>query len=78
MSEWLTSKEASAYLRIRPATLLLWARQGKIPAHQLSGCRRHVWRFKREELDAALTASQAPAVIQSALSSADSADGRLQ
>jgi excisionase family DNA binding protein len=76
--EWLTAKEAALHLKVRPATLLLWARQGKIPAHRLSGTRRCVWRFKREELDAALTASQAPAVIQSALSSAGSADGRQQ
>ena len=76
--EWLTAKEAALHLKVRPATLLLWARQGKIPAHRLSGTRRGVWRFKREELDAALTASQAPAVIQSAMSSADSAEGRQQ
>jgi excisionase family DNA binding protein len=76
--EWLTAKEAALHLKVRPATLLLWARQGKIPAHKLSGTRRCVWRFKREELDAALTASQAPAVLQSALSSADSAEGRQQ
>jgi len=74
--EWLTAKEAALHLKVRPATLLLWVRQGKIPAHKLSGTRRRVWRFKREELDAALTSSQAPAVLQSALSSADSADGR--
>jgi excisionase family DNA binding protein len=76
--EWLTAKEAALHLKVRPATLLLWARQGKIPAHRLSGIRRCVWRFKREELDAALTDSQAPAMLQSALSSADSADGRQQ
>ena len=53
---WLTAKEAAHYLRIRPATLLLWARHGKIPAHQLSGARRHVWRFLKSELDAMLAA----------------------
>jgi excisionase family DNA binding protein len=78
MAEWLTAREAALNLKVRPATFLLWARQGKIPAHRLSGIRRHVWRFKREELDAVLTDSQTPAVIHSALSSADSAEGRQQ
>lgn len=55
MHEWLTLKEAADYLKIRPHTLALWARQGRIPAHRLSGTRRCVWRFLRSELDAMLT-----------------------
>jgi excisionase family DNA binding protein len=55
-SEWLTPTEAAAYHRIRPATLLLWARRGKVPAHRLSGSRRCVWRFLKSELDAMLSA----------------------
>jgi excisionase family DNA binding protein len=55
-SEWLTAAEAAAYLKVRPAILLLWARRGKIPAHKLSGTRRCVWRFLRSELDAMLSA----------------------
>lgn len=64
MNDWLTTHEASAYLKVQPRTLLLWARQGKIPAHRLSGIRRCVWRFLRAELDAML-----------GVSSADSAEG---
>ncbi len=56
-SQWLTSGEAAAYLRIQPRTLLLWARQGKVPAHRLSGIRRCAWRFLKHELDAMLAAS---------------------
>lgn len=52
---WLTVSEAANYLKVRPATLLLWVRRGKIPAHKLSGIRRCVWRFLRSELDAMLT-----------------------
>jgi excisionase family DNA binding protein len=63
--EWLTATEAAEYLKIRPRTLLLWARQGKIPAHKLSGIHRCVWRFLRQELDGML-----------GMSSADSADRR--
>jgi len=73
---WLTAHEAAAYLKVRTRTLLVWARQGKLKGHTLSGVSRHVWRFRLEDLDAALTASQAPAVVESAMSSAGSADGR--
>ena len=66
-SKWLTGHEAAQYLRVNHRTVLLWARQGKIPAHRLSGIRRCVWRFLRPELDAIL-----------GLSSAGLADGRQQ
>ena len=65
--EWLTAKEAAEYLKVRPRTLLLWARQGKIPAHRLSGIRRRIYRFLRRELDLML-----------GVSSAEPADGRQQ
>jgi len=55
-AQWLTAREAAAHLRVRPATLLLWARRGKVPGHKLSGTRRCVWRFLRSELDAMLSA----------------------
>jgi excisionase family DNA binding protein len=61
---WLTGREAAAYLRVNHRTLLQWARQGKVPAHRLSGIRRCAWRFLKRELDAMLM-----------VSSADSADG---
>jgi excisionase family DNA binding protein len=66
-TEWLTVTEAAQYLKVKPRTLGLWARQGKVPAHPLSGTYRKVWRFLKSELDAMLD-----------LSSADSADGRQQ
>ncbi len=57
--EWLTAKEAAAYLKVKPRTLLLWAREKKIPAHRLSGMDRIVWRFLKSELDAILCPSSA-------------------
>ena len=66
-NNWLTGREAAQYLRVNHRTVLLWARQGKIPAHKLSGIRRCVWRFLKPELDAML-----------GLSSAEPADGRQQ
>jgi excisionase family DNA binding protein len=54
--EWLTSTEAAAHLKVRPATLLKWVRSGKVPGHRLSGMKRCVWRFLRSELDGMLSA----------------------
>jgi excisionase family DNA binding protein len=53
-SEWLTSSEAAAYLKVRVRSLLLWVRQGKVPAYALSGTKRRVWRFRKLDLDAVL------------------------
>ena len=56
-SDWLTVVEAAHYLKVRPRTLLLWVRQGKVKAFALSGTKRRVWRFRRMDLDAALLES---------------------
>ena len=66
MTEWLTAAEAAAHLKVRPRTLLLWVRQGRVPAHRLSGVRRCVWRFLLSELDAMLTRSSAGAAQEEA------------
>ena len=50
--EWLTATEAAKYLKVESRTILLWARQGKITGHVLSGTRRQTWRFLHAELDA--------------------------
>jgi excisionase family DNA binding protein len=56
-SDWLTASEAAAYLKVKPRSLLLWVRQGKLQAYALSGTKRRVWRFRKEDLDSALFAS---------------------
>jgi excisionase family DNA binding protein len=53
-SEWLTATEAAQYLKVKPRTILAWAKQGRIPAHALSGSRRITWRFLKSELDNAM------------------------
>jgi excisionase family DNA binding protein len=55
--EWLTGDEAAQYIKVKPRTLLLWVRQGKIRAYALSGTKRRVWRFRKEDLDAAVMES---------------------
>jgi len=56
---WLTATEAAQHLRVKPRTLLLWARQGKVKGYRLSGTLRHVWRFRQSDLDATMVASSA-------------------
>jgi excisionase family DNA binding protein len=58
-SDWLTTEEAAAYLKCKHRSLLLLVRQGKIKAYALSGTKRRVWRFRKEDLDAALLGSAA-------------------
>lgn len=53
-TNWLTVAEAAAYLKAKPRTLLKWVRAGAIKAYPLHGIKRRVWRFRREDLDAAL------------------------
>jgi excisionase family DNA binding protein len=73
-SEWLTTEEAATYLKVKPRSLLLWVRQGKLPAYALSGTRRRVWRFRREDLDSTLLARP---VISSEPLSGHSDDRRI-
>jgi excisionase family DNA binding protein len=53
-TEWLTANEAAEYLKVKPRTLLKWAKAGTVPAHGLSGSKRVTWRFLKSELDAML------------------------
>jgi len=41
-SDWLTASEAAAYLKVKPRSLLLWVRQGKLQAYALSGTKRRI------------------------------------
>lgn len=58
---WLTANEAAQYLKVKPRTVLKWAKQGRIPAHALSGCKRITWRFLKSELDGAMLSSPSAA-----------------
>jgi len=58
-NEWLTATEAAQYLKVKPRTLLLWVRQGRVPAHRLSGIERCIYRFLKSELDSMLGVSSA-------------------
>lgn len=58
--EWLTATEAASYLRVKPRTILAWARQGHVKGYVLSGAKRITWRFLRSDLDATM---HSPAVL---------------
>lgn len=62
-TQWMTSEEAASYLKVQTRSLLLWVRQGKVPAYALSGTKRRVWRFLKSDLDAALLSR--PVVVSS-------------
>jgi excisionase family DNA binding protein len=53
-TEWLTATEAARHLKVKPRNVLKWAKEGRIPAHALSGFKRITWRFLKSELDAML------------------------
>jgi excisionase family DNA binding protein len=53
-TEWLTATEVAYYLKVKPRTILKWAKEGRIPAHALSGSKRVTWRFLKSELDSAM------------------------
>jgi len=53
-NQWLTATEVSRYLKVKHRTVLKWAKEGRIPAHPLSGSKRVTWRFLKSELDAML------------------------
>jgi excisionase family DNA binding protein len=52
----LTAEEVAERLRLKPDTITIWARQGRIPAHRLT---RKVIRFRLPEVIAALDAATA-------------------
>jgi excisionase family DNA binding protein len=66
-SDWLTVGEAAEYLKVKKRSLLLWVRQGKVKAYALSGTKRRIWRFRREDLDSALFASVVPSASPAVL-----------
>jgi excisionase family DNA binding protein len=55
-SPWMNAREAAQYLRVAHRTVLQWAKEGRIPAHRLSGTLRVTYRFRAAELDDAMMA----------------------
>ena len=51
---WLTMQEAAERLNIKPRTLSLRARQGKVRAYAICGTKRRTWRFCSDDLNTLL------------------------
>lgn len=47
IGEFLTVKEAAAYLKATPNTITIWCRAGQLPAIKIG----RQWRISRKELD---------------------------
>jgi excisionase family DNA binding protein len=47
---FVSVKEVAQFLRMAPRTISRMARQGRIPAHPVSGSVRRTWRFKLSEI----------------------------
>jgi excisionase family DNA binding protein len=64
---WLTAAEAASYLKMQVRTLLKYTRERKIKGYSLSGTKRKVSRYLRNDLDAYLLnnviTSGAPSVL---------------
>jgi excisionase family DNA binding protein len=50
-NDYVTAEELGAYLRLKPNTVVAWARQGRIPFQRLS---RKIIRFRLADVVAAL------------------------
>jgi excisionase family DNA binding protein len=59
MTEWLTATEAALHLKVKPRTVLQWAKEGRLKGYRLSGTKRCTWRFLRADLDDKLRAPSA-------------------
>ena len=77
LSGWMTTAEAAAYLKTKPRTLLKWVREGSIKGWPLHGTKRRTWRFRRQDLDAALGCI-APPISSSVVDSSTSSVVRVQ
>jgi excisionase family DNA binding protein len=59
-TDWLTPHEAAQYLKVQQRTILAWARAGQVKGYTLSGTKRHVWRFRRIDLDSMMVVPSVP------------------
>jgi hypothetical protein len=47
-------------LRDQLRSVLMWARDGQVKGYTLSGTKRHVWRFRRIDLDSMMVVPSVP------------------
>jgi excisionase family DNA binding protein len=54
MESFVAAKEVAQFLGMSPRTIAKMAREGRIPAHPVSGSARRTWRFKLSEVESSL------------------------
>ena len=52
MESFVTATEIAKYLSLSPRTVAKMAREGRLPAHRISGSERKTWRFLISEVAA--------------------------
>jgi excisionase family DNA binding protein len=52
MESFVTAAEVAKYLSLSPRTVAKMAREGRLPAHRISGSERKTWRFRISEVAA--------------------------
>jgi len=56
MESFVTAAEVATFLGLSPRTIAKMAREGRVPAHPVSGSTRRTWRFKLSEVEICLAA----------------------
>jgi excisionase family DNA binding protein len=52
MEPFVSAIEVAKYLGLSPRTVAKMAREGRLPAHRISGSKRKTWRFLISEVSA--------------------------
>jgi excisionase family DNA binding protein len=55
MEPFVSAAEIARYLSLSPRTVAKMARDGRLPAHRISGSKRKTWRFLISEVAALIT-----------------------
>jgi excisionase family DNA binding protein len=56
MEPFVTAKRVAEFCGLSPRTINRMAREGRLPAHPVSGTARRTWRFKLSEVETCLVA----------------------
>ena len=60
---WVNTAAVAAHVGMSPRTVAKWAREGRIPAHPLSGNARRTWGFKLSEVDSFLASRVSSGIV---------------
>ena len=74
MEPFVSAKDVGAFLNISPRTVTKMAREGRLPAHSVSGNSRRTWRFLLSEIkDTVIMPNRVPAASAQGGTNADAA-----